>query len=397
MKKFKWSKWPNYSNNEKKAIVRVLKSNQITSKNEVEKFENEFKNYIKIKYAKCVGNATQGLHLALASLNVGVGDEVIVTNFSWVSTASCILMQNAVPVFCDIENRSFGIDVKKLEDKITSKTKAIIYVHMYGFICNVIELLKISKKYKIPLIEDASHAQGSKFNKIKAGNFSKIAVFSLHQRKNLPAGEGCVIVTNSKKIDKKIYHLRSFGAKELSYNYRMTEFCAAIGRERLKKLDKENKLRNKYACHIFNKCNNLYGISFLKPNNNSFSCYHKLIIQYDFNYFKKDINFFLKFLKKNGVPAEKVYKPLNTHPHFNPEEKFNRGVSWKWKLYSNNNKLPLKMKKLNFEVTNLYSKKILLQISLDPPIKKKDLNYFCEKIIKYSNKYRKNLKLNHYD
>ena len=391
MKKINWSKWPNYKSAEKQAIIRVIKSNQITSQNEVEKFENEFKNYIKIKYAKCVGNATQGLHLALNALNVGVGDEVIVTNFSWISTASCILMQNAVPIFCDIENKSFGIDVEKLKKKITSRTKAIIYVHMYGFICDVEKLLQISKKFKIPLIEDASHAHGSEFNKIKAGNFSSIAVFSLQQRKNLPAGEGCVIVTNNKRLDKKIYNYRSFGAKELSYNYRMTEFCAAIARERLKKLDIENKLRNKYALYIFNKCKNLQGISFLKPRNKSFSCFHKLIILYNYNYFKKNINFFFNFIKKTGVPIEKVYKPLNTHAHFNPEVLPSRGIPWKWKIYSNNFRLPLKMKKLNFEVTNLYSKKILLQVSLNPLLRKRDLEYFCDKIIKYNNKYKKEI------
>jgi dTDP-4-amino-4,6-dideoxygalactose transaminase len=171
----------------------------------------------------------------------------------------------------------------------------------------------------------------------------------------------------------------------------MTEFCAAIARERLKKLDIENKLRNKYALYIFNKCKNLQGISFLKPRNKSFSCFHKLIILYNYNYFKKNINFFFNFIKKTGVPIEKVYKPLNTHAHFNPEVLPSRGISWKWKIYSNNFRLPLKMKKLNFEVTNLYSKKILLQVSLNPLLRKRDLEYFCDKIIKYNNKYKKEI------
>lgn len=388
MSKKYWPQWPSYGKKEAKVVNEVIKSNQIFAKNQVLKLEKEFSKYLEVKYSKCVGNATQGLHLALAALNVGAGDEVIVTNFSWISTASCILMQNAVPIFCDIEKKSLGIDPIQIEKKITKRTKAIIYVHMYGFIADVKKIRKISRKYKIPLIEDASHAHGSSLQGVKAGNFSDIAVFSLHQRKNLPSGEGGIISSNKKTIIDKIYRLRSFGDDELSYNYRMTEFCAAIARERLKKLNYENNLRNLHANYIFKQCKSLKGISFLKPQKNSFSNFHKLILIYDYKNFNKNITFFINQMNKNNIPFEPVYPPLNRHIHFNPIKKIKRGIPWKWSLYKNN-KIPLKMKNLNFPVTQEYSLKKLVQIDLYPALNKNLLLKLVNEITKYVNKYSK--------
>jgi perosamine synthetase len=388
MKIKKWSAWPVYGKKEIKIVNKIIRSNQIFSKNEVILFEKDFSKYIGVKYSKCVGNATQGLHLSLAALGIGVGDEVIVTNFSWISTASCILMQNAVPVFCDIESKSLGIDPFEIEKKITKKTKAIIYVHMFGFIADVKKIIKISKQYKIPLIEDASHAHGSSFNKKKAGNFSDLAIFSLHQRKNLPSGEGGIITSNKKNLINKIHKLRSFGDKELSYNYRMTEFCAGIARVRLKKINYENKLRNLYANFIFKKCENIKGISFLKPRKNSFTNFHKLILIYNDKFLIKNIKFFITYMNKRNIPFERVYAPLNKHNHFNPTKNIKRGISWKWKLYTNK-KIPLKMKKLNFPVTEEYSLKKLTQLDIHPPLPKILLINLTKEIKNYVMKYSK--------
>ena len=215
-----WSdqKWPIFFKEEEKKIKKVLNSNQLYNGNETEKFEKEFSKYNKSRHVKVVGNATQGLHLALAALNIGAGDEVIVTNYSWISTASCILMQNAIPVFVDVEPRYLSIDLDQIKKKINSKTKAIIYVHLYGFISNAADLMKLAREHNLKLIEDASHAPGASYKKIKAGNFGDIAVLSMQQRKNLCCGDGAIVVCKNQKLSKKIYQLRSFGSKELSYN-----------------------------------------------------------------------------------------------------------------------------------------------------------------------------------
>ena len=245
----KWPEWPHYGKEEEEAVKRVILSNQLFADKEVRKFEEEFAAYIGVRYALGLGNATQGLHLALAALNIGIGDEVLVTSYSWISTASCILMQNAIPVFCDIENESLGLDPKEIERKVSPRTKVIILTHMFGYPARILDIVELAKKYSLPIIEDASHAHGASINGKKIGGFGEIGVFSLHQRKSLSVGDGGILVTNNKEINDKIYRLRSFGDQELSYNYRMTEFAGALAQEGLKKLDLQNKIRKNNACN----------------------------------------------------------------------------------------------------------------------------------------------------
>ena len=379
----KWPSWPVYGYAEKKSINRVLSSNQIFASKEVRSFEKEFAKFNNSKYAKCVGNGTQGLHLALAALDIGVGDEVIVTNYSWISSASCILMQNAIPVFCDIEEDTLGIDPKKIINKITKKTKAIIVVHMFGYMCKIDKIAEIAKQKKIYLIEDASHAHGSSYKKINAGNYGDIGVFSLHQRKNLPSGEGGILVCKKEKINKRIYQLRSFGSKELSFNYRMTEFCAAIGRVRLKKLKKDNKIRRSNADFLIRIFKDFEGITFLKPMNKSKCVYHKLVLKFNKNYFKLNLKKFIKKLQMNGILIKETYPPLNEHPHFNPIVKPARGIPWKWKLLSKNRCLPLKLKNLKFPISNNLINNVLIELDINPLVTKKMLKNFYELCLKF--------------
>jgi dTDP-4-amino-4,6-dideoxygalactose transaminase len=385
IRKKPWPQWPIYGINEKKAINKVLSTNQLFAKDQVKNFEKEFSNYNESKNVICVGNATQGLHLALAALNIGVGDEVIVTNYSWISTASCILMQNAVPIFCDIEEDTLAINPDLIKKKISKRTKAIIYVHMFGNVAQVSKLMKIAKENQIYLIEDASHAHGASYYGKKTGNFSDISVFSLHQRKNLSCGEGGVVICKDNFFAKNIYHLRSFGSKELSYNYRMTEFSAAIGRVRLKNLDKENFLRNKNAHDLFDLCKGMGGINFVKPMPNSFGIYHKLIIKYDYNIHKSNVDIFIKFINKIGIPIKKTYPPLNYHSHFNPKKDIARGIPWKWKLYSSKHRMPNNLNAVKFNVTNELSLKMLCELDINPNVKYNDLKDFRNALEIYLN------------
>ena len=140
-KNFVWPEWPRVKTEHIKAVEKVLKKNQLFAAEEVKKFETQFSKYNKSKYVKAVGNATQGLHLALSALEIGFGDEVIVTGFSWISTASCILMQNATPVFVDIETKTSGAILWRFQKKINKKTKAIML-----FICrNLCEIEKFQR------------------------------------------------------------------------------------------------------------------------------------------------------------------------------------------------------------------------------------------------------------
>ena len=200
---------------------------------------------------------------------------------------------------------------------------------MFGFISNPSKLIKLAKKYKLKLIEDASHAHGASYKDIKAGNFGDIAVLSMQQRKNLCCGDGAIVVSKNKYLSNKIYQLRSFGNKELSYNYRISELAACIARVRLKRLDRENKQRRKIVSKIEKKLNNLKSISILKPMKNTTPVYYKLIFFYNYENFKRNLDFFIKYMNQNKIPVTKTYLPLNLHPNFNLDYVPARGTTWK--------------------------------------------------------------------
>ena len=380
MNKIKWPSWPNYTKKDIAAVTRVVKSNQIFAAKEVKKFEDQFSKFNKSKFVKAVGNATQGLHLALSALEIGYGDEVIVTNYSWISSASCILMQNAKPIFVDIELDTLGADPDKIEKAITKKTKAIIIVHMFGNPCKINQIKKIANKYNIYLIEDASHAHGAEFNKKKVGNFSDIAVFSCHQRKNLSAGEGGLIVSKNALLDKRIYKLRSFGEKKLSYNYRMTEFCAAIGQNSLKNLNIENIYRIKNVKYLLKKFNFKKYFQIILPQKNCKPTYHKLPILYDYKYFKKDISFFIKYMNNVGIPFSHPYIPLNHHSNFNIKKD-------RTKSFPNIN-LEYK-KQIHFTNTFDICYKKLTELSIHRPVSEYHLKFLVTNLKNYIRKYKK--------
>lgn len=382
-----WPEWPIFKKEEAKKIEKILYSNILFNGKETQNLENDFSKYNNSKYVCAVGNGTHGLHLALAALNIGVGDEVIVTNYSWISTASCILMQNAIPIFVDIETKTLSLDTKKIEKKINPNTKAIIYTHMFGYIANVEKINHIAKKNNLFLIEDASHAQGASYKNKKAGNFGDISVLSMHQRKNLPCGDGGLVVCKNKKLFQKIYRLRSFGDKELSYNYRISEIAAGIARVRLKRLNRENKLRNKIINKIRNKFTDIKGFRLMEPIKFSFAAYYKLIIFYDYNLFTKNLDFFIKKMNSIKIPVSKTYLPLNKHPNFNLSYIPARGTTW-LKPFTKK-KFPSKMCDLNMPVSEEISLKKAFQINIPPDLKNYQIEYFAKSVKKFVKDFKK--------
>jgi len=378
MKKIEWSKWPQYGPEEEAAVGRVIRSNQLFAEREVKAFEKQYASYIGRKYALGLGNATQGLHLSLAALNVGVGDEVIVTPYSWISSASCVLMQNAVPIFCDIEKESLGLCPKAIEKKLTDRTKAIIVVHMFGYPARIKEIVALSKKYNIPLIEDASHGHGASVDGEKIGSFGAISVSSLHQRKSISVGDGGIVCTNDPDIYEKIYKLRSFGHEELSYNYRMTEFAGALGQVGLAKLDEHNTIRRNNAIYLKELLIETDKISVRIERKNETAVYHAVLLEVNYKIVKQKKQ--LKGLQKMGVPIRETWDPLHMHPHFNPVVKPSRGTPWlehnyhgemKNKTYSN----------LFLPVVSQYCPSKILELYVHPPTGEKEIEFAAKSIM----------------
>ena len=220
----------------------------------INRFEELFKKYLGVKYAIATSSCTGALHMGMAALDIGSNDEVIMADTNWIATASPIVMLGAKPVFVDILEDTWCIDPDKVEKAITSRTKAIVAVHLYGNLCDMDRLLVIGKKHGIPVIEDAAEAIGSKYNKKPAGSMGKFATFSFHGSKTITTGEGGMFVTNDANLYKKVFTLSNHGRSPtqtkqfwsdiIGFKYKISNIQAAIGcaqMERIKKLIKRKK------------------------------------------------------------------------------------------------------------------------------------------------------------
>jgi dTDP-4-amino-4,6-dideoxygalactose transaminase len=358
-----WPTWPRYDEAHEDAVLRVIRSNQLFAATEVGAFENEFKEFVGANYAIGVGNATQGLQLALAALGVGIGDEVIVTPYSWISSASCVLMQNAIPVFVDIESDSFGICPEALEKAITQRTKAVILVHMFGLCSKVEEIHEVCRHHSIALIEDGSHAHGARLRGKHLGTFGRVGVFSLHQRKAISAGDGGVLCTDDPLIHEKIRRLRSFGDKQLSYNYRMTEFAAAIARVGLGRLQKDNDVRrNNHAALTSNLgCTQLDTV---KASDNVTPVFYSCLLLINLPRQKQEE--LVKAANFVGIPLKRTWQPLNKHPHFQRINMINQVAPW-----DNFNKSFCEPSSLQLLNSQKYQERLLFELDCHPLVDQK--------------------------
>lgn len=244
---------PILSGDELDEIRAVLESGILAQGETVARFEDGFAEYVGTDYSVAVSNGTTGLHAALAALGVGEGDEVITTPFSFIATATSILMQRAKPVFCEIDPETYNIDPKRIEDAITERTKAIIVVHLYGLACDMNPIMEIAEERGLLVIEDACQAHGAEYHDRRAGSIGDAGVFSFYPTKNMTTGEGGMITTSDPKVAERARMIRNHGQSEryvhpiLGYNYRMTNLAAAIGLSQLKMIDHFNEKRRENA------------------------------------------------------------------------------------------------------------------------------------------------------
>lgn len=256
------------SEREQKSVAAVLKSGVLVQGPNVLALENEFAKLCGVRHAIATNSGTSALHTALQILGIGEGDEVITSPFTFVATANAILMTGAKPVFVDILEDTFNINPELIEKKITKNTKAILPVDLYGQSADYKKINRIAKKHNLFVIEDAAQSIGAVYRDKKTGSLADIACFSLYATKNIIAGEGGMITTNSDKFNKKARLFRSHGQDEndkynylgLGYNYRMTEVSAVIAREQLKKINEITNKRNKIAELYNNELINIKGL-----------------------------------------------------------------------------------------------------------------------------------------
>jgi dTDP-4-amino-4,6-dideoxygalactose transaminase len=250
---------PFVGDDEVKAVEEVLLSGRYVSGVKVKKFEEEFAEYIGTEHAIAVNSGTAALHVALASIGVGPGDEVIVPPLTFFATISSVLHQNAVPIFADIDPESFCLDVSDVEDKITENTKAIIPVHLFGNAAEMDEIIKIAVKNGVKVVEDCAQALGTRYKNKKVGSIGDVGCFSFYATKHMTTGEGGIITTNDGDVAEKSRIIRNHGLVGrddhimLGYNYRMSEINAAIGLVQLKKLEDLNQKRIENSTYLLSE------------------------------------------------------------------------------------------------------------------------------------------------
>jgi len=236
--------WPPIDDTDRKMILDSLENRQLACGPNVKAFAEEWAAWNGNKHGIFTNSGTGALHMCVAACGVGAGDHVLVTAYSWSSSATCIIHHNAIPIFVDIDFDTINIDVDKIEAAITPRTKAIVVVHLHGLAVNMEKVLKIARKHNLKVIEDACQAHGAMFKDRKVGTWGDCAAFSFNQNKCLCTGEGGAFVTNNEEMRAAAAQLWSFGEESRDYHayalgwmYRGNDLTAAFGRAQLKKMD----------------------------------------------------------------------------------------------------------------------------------------------------------------
>ena len=242
-------KWPPIDDSDRRMVLAALEGDTLTTGENCKAFQEEFAAWNGNRLAITANSGTAALHMCVAGCGCGLGDEILVTAYSWSSSATCILHHNAIPVFVDIDFDTINMDVDRIEAAVTPRTKAIIVVHLHGLAVDMEKVLPVAKKHGLKVIEDCCQAHGARFHGRKVGTWGDCAAFSFNQNKCLCSGEGGMFVTDDEEIHNAAKQLWSFGetrtpledrdyhAYALGWMYRNNEIMAAFGRAQLAKLD----------------------------------------------------------------------------------------------------------------------------------------------------------------
>lgn len=321
-----WPSWPSYDEDEIKAVEKVLRSGKVNywTGEQGRKFEQEYADYCHRKHAVAVSNGSVALELALRSLGIGEGDEVIVPSRSFVASASSIVLVNARPVFSDIDPVSQVVTVDTLSQVVTDKTKAIIVVHLAGWPCEMNDIMQFAAKRKLYVIEDCAQAHGAYIDDRPVGSFGDIAAFSFCQDKIITTGgEGGMLVMDNDVFWKRSWEYKDHGKshddiyaathksgfrwvhKTFGTNWRLTEMQSAIGRLQLAKLPDWNKQRNFNAEYLNNRLRSIPGIVIHKPGKHISHAWYKYYAFIDLDLLKPGWtrNRIITSINAEGIPC----------------------------------------------------------------------------------------------
>lgn len=366
-----WPKWPPWDpEKDEPKLLEVMRSGAWSRGKLSADFEQEWAKLIGVKRALAVVNGTNALNTSLAQLEIGWGDEVLVTPYTFIASVSCILFNGAIPIFVDIDPETFQMNPDKIEEKITPNTRAILPVHILGLPCDMEKIMKIAEKHNLLVVEDACQAWLAEINGKKVGTFGNAGCFSFQTSKNMSIGEGGAIVSNDDAFMDRCTSYQNYGnpygstAGQLSAGtvmigtkLRITEYQAAIGLSQIERLVQQTEIRNTNATYLKSRIEEIPGITPYKLYKNvTKAAFHLFPFRYNKNEFKGlPRNIFLDSLRAEGVPCSSGYTELNKMPYLKNAfeskyyQKFYSKEQLDYNKYAEENRCPLNEKVCNEE------------------------------------------------
>ena len=321
------------------SVVRVLKSDWITQGPKVDEFEEKVAEYCGARYAVAVSSGTAALHAACSVAGISQGDEAITTPITFAATANSVIYCGGKPVFADIREETLNIDVKEIEKKLSSKTKAILPVDFAGHPADLDEIRAIAEERKLIVIEDACHALGAEYNGKKIGSLSDMTVFSFHPVKHITTGEGGMVLTDNEEFYEKLKVFRHHGIVKDNlgkgpwhydiynpgYNFRITDFQCALGISQMKKLDRFVKRRREIAARYNQAFAGMKELVTPIEGEDVKAAYHIYVIQLRTELLKVGRKELFKALRAEGIGVNVHYMPLHLHPYYQKEFGYKKG------------------------------------------------------------------------
>ena len=344
----------------------------------VKKFTEKFKEYINSKFAIPLSSGTAALHLSLDCLGIKKGDEIITTTFTFPATSNVIEQTGAKPIFLDIEKDTFNIDTEKIEGAINKNTKAILPVHIAGHPCNMNKIIDIANKYNLFIIEDAAHAVESFYFDKKVGNIGHMGCFSFDVTKNVAGGIGGMVTTNSEKFEKILRPRSHFGIVQTSfsepydtiypgYKYDMSEFCAALALNQLKRVEENLKIREEYWKIYNNSFSGLKELTIPTVRQEIRHSRHLYMILLNFEYLKCNRRTFMESLADKNVGSRIRFLCLHLQKYYKDKYSYKIGD------------LPIAE-----EISNR-----VICIPLSAALTKKDIKYITNSVIQTTQEFKK--------
>ncbi|MEK6837140.1 MAG: DegT/DnrJ/EryC1/StrS family aminotransferase [Nanoarchaeota archaeon] len=299
---------------EEKEVAEVIKSTWITEGKKTQEFEKMMQDLTGSKHVIAYVNGTMALYASLVAVGIKPGDEVLVPDLTFIATANSVIMAGAKPVFVDVDRRTFCIDAAKAEEKVTSKTKAIMPVHLYGMAADMDRIMPFAKKHGLKVIEDAAESVGTKFSGRHTGTFGDVGMVSFYGNKIITTAEGAVLLTDDAVLAEKLYRLKNHGRKEkgvfiheqIGYNFSFTDVLAAIGVAQLKKFAKIAKRKNGLRALYEEQ---LKGVIEFTHVDERTSPVHWFV-----NVLANDAGHLANFLKARDIQTRRFFYPLHMQP-----------------------------------------------------------------------------------